>query len=126
VADVIIIPIKDEAGRVVFLAPTGTDITDRKRAEADRHKFVSLAENSTDFIGMCDLQYVPFYINRAGLEMVGLDDLEQACRTPIRDWFFPEDQSRMINDFFPTLLERATARLRSVSGISRPETPSGC
>ena len=31
--DLILLPIKDEGGRVVFLAPTGTDITDRKRAE---------------------------------------------------------------------------------------------
>ncbi len=32
----LILPIKDEAGRVVFLAPTGTDITDLKRAESQR------------------------------------------------------------------------------------------
>ena len=56
VADVTIQPIRDETGRVLFLAPTGTDITDRKRAEADREKFVTLVESSTDFIGMCDLE----------------------------------------------------------------------
>jgi signal transduction histidine kinase/CheY-like chemotaxis protein len=32
----LILPIKDENGRVVFLAPTGTDITDLKRAESQR------------------------------------------------------------------------------------------
>jgi len=32
----LILPIKDETGRVVFLAPTGTDITDLKRAESQR------------------------------------------------------------------------------------------
>ncbi|MBC7897937.1 MAG: PAS domain S-box protein, partial [Cytophagaceae bacterium] len=31
--DLSIIPIKDEGGRVIFLAPTGSDITNRKRAE---------------------------------------------------------------------------------------------
>jgi PAS domain S-box-containing protein len=30
----IVLPIKDEAGRVTFLAPTGSDITDLKRAES--------------------------------------------------------------------------------------------
>jgi PAS domain S-box-containing protein len=35
VADVTILPIKDEAGRVLFLAPTGVDITDRKRGEQE-------------------------------------------------------------------------------------------
>ena len=32
----IVLPIKDETGRVVFLAPTGSDITDLKRAESQR------------------------------------------------------------------------------------------
>ena len=106
VADVIILPIKDESGRVVFLAPTGTDITDRKRAEADRQKFVTLVENSTDFIGMCDLKGVPFFVNRAGLKMVGLDGMEQARHTTVRDFFFPEDQPRIMDEFFPSVLAK--------------------
>ena len=36
IADFTIQPITDDTGRVRFLAPTGIDITDRKRAEADR------------------------------------------------------------------------------------------
>ena len=104
--DLIILPIKDEAGRVLFLAPTGNDITDRKRAEADRQKFVTLVENSTDFIGMCDLEGVPFYVNRAGLQMVGLDGIEQARRTPVRDFFFPEDQPRIMDEFFPSVIAK--------------------
>ncbi len=36
IADVTIQPIRDAAGRVLFLAPTGVDITDRKRVEAER------------------------------------------------------------------------------------------
>jgi PAS domain S-box-containing protein len=32
----IVLPIKDEMGRVAFLAPTGSDITDLKRAESQR------------------------------------------------------------------------------------------
>ena len=35
IVDLIVLPIKDEAGRVMFVAPTGTDITDRKRAEEE-------------------------------------------------------------------------------------------
>ena len=105
VADVTIQPIRDETGRVLFLAPIGTDITDRKRAEADREKFVTLIENSPDFIGMCDLDGVPFFVNRAGLDLVGLKDLEEARKTPVREFFFPEDQDRIVNQFFPTVLK---------------------
>ena len=35
IVDLIVLPIKDEAGRVLFVAPTGTDITDRRRAEEE-------------------------------------------------------------------------------------------
>ena len=104
-ADITIVPIKDETGKVLFVAPTGIDITDRKRAEADRQKFVTLVENSSDFISMTDLQGVPFFINRAGLEMVGLDDLEHARRVPLADYFFPEDRPRHLEEFFPPVLE---------------------
>jgi CheY-like chemotaxis protein len=46
--DFILLPVEVEAGRVTFLAPTGTDITDRKRAEealqqSDRRKDEFLA-----------------------------------------------------------------------------------
>jgi PAS domain S-box-containing protein len=91
---------------VLFLAPTGVDITDRRRAEADREKFVTLVENSTDFIGMCDLNGVPFFVNRAGLEMVGLDSVEEARRTPVPSFFFPEDQPRILEEFFPSVLKK--------------------
>ena len=105
IADVMIQPIRDSSGKVIFLAPTGTDITDRKQAEADREKFVTLVENSTDFVGMCDLNGIPFFINRAGLEMVGLDCIEQARSTPVADFFFPEDQPAIMNEFFPAVME---------------------
>lgn len=97
-------PVKDDTGRVIGASKIVRDITERKRVEADRQKFVTLVENSTDFIGMCDLEGVPFFVNRAGLQMVGLDDIEQVRRTPVRDFFFPEDQSRIMNEFFPSVL----------------------
>ena len=106
IVDVTILPIRDDTGRVLFLAPTGIDITDRKRAEADREKFVTLIENSTDFIGMCDLNGVPFFVNRAGLELVGLDNLEEARRVPVASFSFPKINRRIMQEFFPSVLEK--------------------
>ena len=97
-------PIKDASGNVVGASTIVRDVTHRKRVESDRQKFVTLIENSTDFIGMCDLNGIPFFINRAGLEMVGLDDIEKARRTPIQEFFFPEDQAMIMNEFFPEVL----------------------
>jgi PAS domain S-box-containing protein len=97
-------PVKDEAGHVVGASKIVRDVTDRRRAEADRQKFVTLVENSTDFIGMCDLEGIPFFVNRAGLDMVGLDDLEAARSVPVQSFFFPEDQARIVQEFLPQVL----------------------
>jgi PAS domain S-box-containing protein len=96
-------PIRDDAGEVVGASKIARDITARKQGEAERQKFVTLIESSTDFIGMCDLDGNPFFVNRAGLAMVGLDSLEQACRTPLQEFFFPADVPRMMGEFFPAV-----------------------
>ncbi len=111
IADVTIVPIKDETGKVLYAAPTGIDVTDRKRAEAGRQQFVTLVENSHDFVGMCDLQGIPFFINRAGLELVGLTDLEEARQKPVADFFFPEDRSAIVERFLPEVLERGRGEI---------------
>jgi PAS domain S-box-containing protein len=98
-------PIKDVSGKVIGASKIVRDVTERKRTESERQNFVTLVENSTDFIGMCDMEGIPFFINRAGLEMTGLDSIEQARRTPVRDFFFPEDQELMMNQFFPSVFE---------------------
>ena len=97
-------PIKDESGNVVGASKIARDITAQKRNESDRQMFVTLVENSTDFIGICDLEGVPFFINRAGLEMVGLSDIEEARQKSVQEFFFPEDQAKIVNEFFPEVL----------------------
>jgi len=98
-------PIRDDAGQVVGASKIARDVTDRKLAEAERQKFVTLVEHSTDFIGMADLDGLPFFVNRAGLEMVGLENLDEARRTPVASFFFPEDRSRVMDEFFPAVLQ---------------------
>jgi PAS domain S-box-containing protein len=80
------------------------DITERIRAEEERQKFVSLAERSLEFIGMCDKQFKLFYVNPAGRRLVGLDDFEAACQLHVQDYFFPEDEPFITNEFLPCVL----------------------
>lgn len=98
-------PLKDDAGNVIGASKIARDITERKRIETERHNFVALIENSTDFIGMSDLYGVPFFVNRAGLEMVGLDDLDAARRVSVADFFFPEDQPMIMDEFLPRVMQ---------------------
>lgn len=81
------------------------DITELKNLEIEKHKFHRLAESSSEFIGMCDLNLNPLYVNPAGIEMVGLANLEAACNVKVQDYFYPEDQSFIEKDFFPRVLK---------------------
>lgn len=88
-----------------------TDITERTRIDEERQKFVSLADRSPTFIGMCDLHFRPSYINSAGMRLVGVDSLEEARRTKIQDYLFPEDRAFMTNEFFPRVLRDGHSRI---------------
>jgi PAS domain S-box-containing protein len=102
---------RDDAGAAVRFFGIDMDITERKVAELEIQRFVSLAENSTQFIGMCDMNYVPFYANKAGLKMVGLESVSQLAETPVPEFFFPEDRGFIINEFFPRVLREGRAEL---------------
>jgi PAS domain S-box-containing protein len=99
-------PIKDADGAVTGASKIVRDITDRRRAEAEQQKLITLVENSTDFIGICDLAGMPMFVNSAGMRMIGLDDIDHARRTPVSSFFFPEDQPWIMNEFFPSVLEK--------------------
>jgi PAS domain S-box-containing protein len=72
--------------------------------DIERQRFVALADNSQDFISMCDLDGKPFYANKSALDAVGLESVDEFNRVPIREFFFPEDQDRIVEDFLPTAL----------------------
>jgi PAS domain S-box-containing protein len=97
-------PIVDDSGRVIAASKIARDVTRQREIDAERQRFVTLVENSTDFIGICDLEGVPFYVNRAGLEMVGLDSIEAAARVHVRDFFPPEDRAKVMEELFPSAL----------------------
>lgn len=68
--------------------------------EMQHQIFISLAENSSEFFGVSDLNLQPIYINPAGMRLVGLDSLEQAKHTYVTDFFFPEDREFIKDEFF--------------------------
>jgi PAS domain S-box-containing protein len=85
------------------------EIAEHNKAKAERDLYAELAKSSTEFIGMCDMEFMPFFINDAGLRLVGLDSLEQGLKTPVKDFFFPEDQAFIMNEFLPSVLKNGRA-----------------
>jgi PAS domain S-box-containing protein len=97
-----------EDGRPIRMVGTSQDITVRKRAEAERQKFVSLAEQSLEFIGIYSLEFEPLYINPAGARLVGLDK-EKARHTPLPNYFFPQDREFVLDEFLPGVMRKGDA-----------------
>jgi PAS domain S-box-containing protein len=88
--DVIITPLFD-GGQVHRFLAVSRDITASREAESAVHKFQSLVEQSSDFIGIGDLQGDPIYINTAGRRLVGLSAEQDLRAIKAVDFYFPED-----------------------------------
>ncbi|MGZ8223259.1 MAG: hybrid sensor histidine kinase/response regulator [Methylobacter sp.] len=87
------------------------EIAERNRTRAERDLYITLTKSSTEFIGMCDTEGMPFFINDAGLRLVGLDSLEQCIKTPVKELFFPEDQAFIMDEFFPAVLQNGRGEI---------------
>ncbi|GJD20508.1 hypothetical protein RIVM261_054640 [Rivularia sp. IAM M-261] len=97
-----IFTIKDQkTGVPIALATITRDITDRKAAEEERQKFVSLVENSSDFIAMATLDAKTLYINEAGQKLVGIESREEYLETYISDYHTPEDWAYVQENVVP-------------------------
>jgi PAS domain S-box-containing protein len=70
-------------------------------------KLVALVENSTDFIGMATPEGKGIYINKAGLELVGLKEA-QVEGIEILDFFFDEDKPFVRDEIFPIMMEKGS------------------
>jgi PAS domain S-box-containing protein len=79
------------------------DITERKRAEAERRKFFTLVENSRDFIAVADLKDNLEYVNPAGRALLGMGDPESVQGTHSKDYVVPEDLPLVRDTIFPAI-----------------------
>lgn len=78
--------IKDARGQAIEIIGSWLDITSRKQAEEEKQKFVSLVENSNDFVAISSLEGKVIFVNEAGRKLVGLDSLEEALSKDISDY----------------------------------------
>jgi PAS domain S-box-containing protein len=85
------------------------DLTERKRAELERRHLASLVEQAADLMAIADLNGgTPFYVNKAGLRMVGLDSLEEARTRRGIHYIFPEDREFVNAVLWPTVIEKGS------------------
>lgn len=86
-----IVPMRDDSGNITHLVPSAIDITQRLRDQERLTVLVTMAEQSSDFIAICDLTGKGIYVNAAGRRLVGIDADCPAEQINVRDLFFTED-----------------------------------
>ncbi|MBN3907958.1 MAG: PAS domain S-box protein [Nostoc sp. NMS1] len=80
------------------------DLNERKLAEAEQQKLVSLVENSSDFIGIATLEGQLLYINDAGQKLVGLASLDEVRQKTVLDYFMLKDKAYFQAYILPNVL----------------------
>ncbi|MEG4446029.1 PAS domain S-box protein [Microcoleus sp. AT9_B5] len=80
------------------------DITERKKGEEERQKFVSLIENSSDFISMATLKGKTLFVNEAGRKLVGVENFSAVLYTEIWDYLGPYFQQKFSQEILPTII----------------------
>lgn len=80
-------------------------------SETEHLIFSSLVENSSDYFAVAGLDLMPVYINPAGLNLVGLESVEQARKTHVLDFFFPEDHAFVKNEFLANVGQKGSAQM---------------
>jgi PAS domain S-box-containing protein len=96
-------PLFDENGVPYAICGMSNDITDRKQAEAEKHKMAALIESSSDFVAMATLEGRPFFMNQAGRELVGLESVEAVQKIHIKDTHPRQDYERMEREILPAV-----------------------
>ncbi|MHC5598877.1 MAG: PAS domain S-box protein [Nostoc sp.] len=80
------------------------DLSERKQAEAEQEKLVSLVENSSDLISIATLEGQLLYINDAGQKLVGLASPDEVRQKAILDYLMPKDKAYFQEYILPTVL----------------------
>ncbi|MEG4916638.1 PAS domain S-box protein [Microcoleus sp. B7-D4] len=82
---------RDEQGKPKAILETNNDITDRKQAEIEKQRLISLVESSSDFIGTATLEGEATYLNVAGMKLAGLPNIEEVKSKSMYDFFSVEN-----------------------------------
>ena len=73
-------------------------------ADADKSKFTTLVQRTTDFVSIASLRGEIQYVNPAGLQLVGLASLEDASRLHVLDFVSPQNRKTVQDELWPLVL----------------------
>jgi PAS domain S-box-containing protein len=103
-----LVAVRDNDRKPTYLVVLVQNIDQRKRTEREHSRLASVIERASDFIGIADLDLHILFVNPAGRKLVGLASLEEARRTQVTDYLFPEDAEYLLQEVLPTVLEKGS------------------
>lgn len=80
------------------------DITERKEAERERARLITVVQNSPYFIGVSDLQGNVLFVNQAGRKLVGLPDVAAGKCKKITEYIPAEDEALLQEKILPAIV----------------------
>ncbi len=104
--DVAAYSVINKADDVICHVCVKRDITERKKEEEERQKFVSLIENSSDFIGMATLEGQTLFVNEAGRKMLGLENISEELYRDIWDYIGPTFKQKFTQEILPIIISQ--------------------
>ncbi|HSK42992.1 MAG TPA: PAS domain S-box protein, partial [Candidatus Binatia bacterium] len=75
-----------------------------RESEREQQRLLAVMNQSTDFIGVADLNGKVLYLNQSARRLVGLSESEDVRVLRIQDFVFPEDVPALENTVVPTVL----------------------
>lgn len=89
-------PVKDDEENAIAIQVTSQDITGYKSAEEELQRLSTILEETSDFVCVCQPDMSVQYVNRAGMEMVGLSDHINLVNLELKD-FYPKWAMKQVN-----------------------------
>ncbi|MGA8529138.1 MAG: ATP-binding protein [Acidobacteriaceae bacterium] len=97
---------QSESRLIEIYARHATEAISHRRSLENQLKLASVVENSMDFVGLASLDGHAEIVNRAGREMVGLDDLAAVRATRIPDYIAEEDKKDLLPEMMSTVMRK--------------------
>jgi PAS domain S-box-containing protein len=72
--------------------------------DAEKSKFTTLVQRTTDFVGIASLRGEIQYVNPAGLQLVGLAALDDALRLHVLDFVSSQNRKTVQDELWPLVL----------------------
>jgi PAS domain S-box-containing protein len=95
----------NEDGVCYRFAGTTLDITNDVKLREEQLKLIALVENSADLINVANLDAEIIYLNKAGFELLGIENELDALR-PAQDYYIPKDAQKVREVAVPAIMEK--------------------